>query len=191
DIAQPSGDTTAPQPADDTPAPQPSGDPVAPEPLNAAGATDPTGEPATLTPAVDPQDAPADPSASAPSTDMAPVAATALRSAAPETMAEPDPGDSPDGQARENDATPVEQEVFYTFTWAPRRRAGGQERGNAKKPGNRPPQQPQKGKKRRPPQSAKQDGKRGEKKPQPPRSREKPIDPDNPFAALMVLKEKR
>ncbi len=74
----------------------------------------------------------------------------------------------------------AETEVFYTFVW------GGRARGNRSR-GERPPQ---KGKARRGPGKA-AGGQGGKPKPaqsRPPK-RDKPIDPDNPFAAaLMGLK---
>ena len=98
-----------------------------------------------------------------------------------------DPSDAPPAQVggEAADAQP-ETEVFYTFTWAPRRQqnrgprreGGGVPRGEGK-PGGKP-----KGKPR---------GPKGPKsfaaKPAP-KSREKAIDPDNPFAALAALKGK-
>ncbi|OUS07096.1 disulfide oxidoreductase [Rhodobacterales bacterium 52_120_T64] len=72
-----------------------------------------------------------------------------------------------------------EVEVFFTFTWAPRRRPSAprnENRGKGKpkgKPrGKGKPDNRQKNSSARPPQ------------------KEKPIDPDNPFAALMALKNK-
>jgi ATP-dependent RNA helicase SUPV3L1/SUV3 len=98
-------------------------------------------------------------------------------------------------------AADPELEVFYTFTWAPRRQGGGRPRRDAGrasegerdggrprgKGGKRPPRQEGKGKpKGKPkPQGAKTFEAR------PPR-KEKPIDPDNPFAAaLMGLKDRK
>ena len=75
-----------------------------------------------------------------------------------------------------------EEEVYYTFTWAPRKRPADQGRQGAK-PGDKP--QGFKGKKGKKPRG-----------PKPQQSfsarpkRDKPIDPDNPFAALAALKEK-
>lgn len=98
----------------------------------------------------------------------------------------------------------VETEVFYTFTWAPRRRPGGRPRGDrpqqagdgARGRGGKPGGG-SKGK-----HGGKPGGKGGGKggprhdgpktfEARPPR-KEKPIDPDNPFAAaLMGLKTKK
>jgi len=120
----------------------------------------------------------------------------------------PDPVPEPEAEAFETDAAEPsgeagtdgaadgepEIEVFYTFTWAPRRRGGGRPRGDR-------PQGQGKGKPRGK-QGGKPGGKPGGKggprgdKPKsfearPPR-KEKPIDPDNPFAAaLMGLKDKK
>ncbi|KPQ17566.1 MAG: ATP-dependent RNA helicase SUV3 [Rhodobacteraceae bacterium HLUCCA09] len=93
----------------------------------------------------------------------------------------------------------AEVEVFYTFTWAPKRQGGGSRRGRDQQgKGGRPPK-PAGGERpraERGPKGAKGDKGRG--KPQgaknyearPPK-REKAIDPDNPFAAaLMGLKDK-
>ena len=102
-------------------------------------------------------------------------------------------------------------EVFYTFTWAPRRQGGGRPRHRDGQQGQRPAgrwsrnvraaSRAAKARARR-----RQDGKGGRDhkggkggKPQgaktyqarPPK-KEKPIDPDNPFAAaLMGLTEKK
>ncbi|WP_112323949.1 helicase-related protein [Oceanibium sediminis] len=125
------------------------------------------------------------------SSEPAPVEDTA--EATPDAPAEAGPEATTDVTAEtEADTTPespTEMEVFYTFTWAPPRRAG------------RP--QPQRGKGGgKPGGGAKPRGKgpkgRGGVKPQgaqnhsaPPPRREKKIDPDNPFAALMALKDKK
>jgi ATP-dependent RNA helicase SUPV3L1/SUV3 len=104
----------------------------------------------------------------------------------------------PDTEAEAAGAS-AEVEVFYTFTWAPRRQGGGSRgAGDRKGKGGRPPKQAGGDRPRgdRGPKGAKGDQGRG--KPQgaksyearPPK-REKPIDPDNPFAAaLMGLKDK-
>ncbi|WP_417249897.1 helicase-related protein [Celeribacter sp.] len=91
-------------------------------------------------------------------------------------------------EAPAEDAAP-EMEVFYTFKWAGNR--GGNRRG-----GNRPQGQKQGGKPKGKGKGPRRDGGgKGGNKPQtyaarPPR-REKPIDPDNPFAALAALKDKK
>ena len=76
-----------------------------------------------------------------------------------------------------------ETEVFYTFTLV-RRPSGGQRRGPPR--GERP-----KGKGKRPPKGAK-GGKPGDDKPRKfsarPEKKEKPLDPDSPFAILQKLK---
>ncbi len=111
----------------------------------------------------------------------------------PPTEVPETPTDSADAQTGED--TP-EQEVFYTFTWGGFARArGGKPRGE-RAGGDRP-----RGK-----QGAKPDGRKGGKpgrggprkgprdnKPKSYQSgpkKEKAIDPDNPFAALLALKEK-
>jgi len=105
--------------------------------------------------------------------------------------------------AIDGEATPVEVtgeaapapevEVYYTFTWAPRRRGGppqdGRKRsgGGAAGAGSGKPRRG--GKPGGKPGKGKRDGKPMHAKASPPR-REKPIDPDSPFAALAALKEK-
>jgi ATP-dependent RNA helicase SUPV3L1/SUV3 len=108
-----------------------------------------------------------------------------------------------------------EMEVFYTFTWAPRPRGGQGDRGNRRE-GNR--ESNREGGERKQggaPRGDKAGGNRGEKgdrkgggkprgkdnrKPKTentyhfearPPKKEKPIDPDNPFAVLMALKDKK
>ncbi|MGB0928441.1 MAG: helicase-related protein [Pikeienuella sp.] len=132
-------------------------------------------------------EAPVEPGAAAPVADAAPVEAA-------ETAAEP---------AAE---APVEQEVFYTFTIArrpqhnrgPRRDTGrneGGKDGEAKREGGRPRQGGKPGERprgkggKRPPK-----GKGGERDNNKPRTfsaapkRDKPMDPDSPFAILQKLK---
>ncbi|MXU63824.1 helicase-related protein [Oceanomicrobium pacificus] len=148
-------------------------------------------------PAVKPaaEDAPAD---AAPETEAA-AAETPDVDAAPEAVAA-EPAEAP--VAEEQLATPVaaeteagadgaaaaepEIETFYTFTWAPRRQGNrqrpegaGQGKGRrAQKAGGKPGG---KGKGRR-------EERKTEFKARPPR-KEKEIDPDNPFAALLALKD--
>ncbi len=91
---------------------------------------------------------------------------------------------APDGEA----APEVELETFYTFVWAPRRRSGPPPQGNrpqGKGQGPRGKGKPAKGKGA--PRGKREDA--GELKARPPK-KDKPIDPDNPFAALMALKGK-
>jgi ATP-dependent RNA helicase SUPV3L1/SUV3 len=81
-------------------------------------------------------------------------------------------------------------EVFYTFTRAPRSRQGQGPRKFTK-----PDAKPRRGKGGPKGKGAgKQGGKGGDRGPKthssrPPKT-DKPIDPDNPFAALMALKNK-
>ncbi|MEL6522431.1 MAG: helicase-related protein [Pseudomonadota bacterium] len=90
------------------------------------------------------------------------------------------------------DAAP-DIEIFYTFTWAPRRQANGRGRGrNDGAADGKPGKGKDRGKGK--PKGKRQDGKRTQGKPKmearPPK-KDKPIDPDNPFAAaLMGLKDK-
>jgi len=84
-------------------------------------------------------------------------------------------------EPKEADAEAVdpEVEVFYTFTWAPRRRPSAprnENRGKAKPKG-------------KPRGKGKPDNRQKNTSARPPKQ-EKPIDPDNPFAALMALKGK-
>ncbi len=113
--------------------------------------------------------------------------------AAPQETPIPDmpevPGDAPMA-ASEAEAAPEkaeaapEMEVFYTFTWAPRRQGGGN-KPRGERPQGKPRGKPGKGKGKRPAQDAQKSYQA-----RPPR-KEKPIDPDNPFAAaLMGLKDK-
>ncbi|NNU81398.1 hypothetical protein HMH01_13225 [Halovulum dunhuangense] len=108
--------------------------------------------------------------------------------------------DAPAPEAETAEATPPaepEIEVFYTFTWAPRQRARRQQGagGEGGKPegrqGNRPPRGERQGKPKgkgkgpKPPRDAAPKTAQA----RPPRA-EKPVDPDNPFAALLALKGK-
>jgi ATP-dependent RNA helicase SUPV3L1/SUV3 len=154
--------------------------------------------------------APAAPAAEAePSTDTAEAEAAPVADDAPaeapaepvvaDAVAEDTPAEAPEAAqdvvaeaAPSEDAAETEMEVFYTFTWAPRRQ------------NNRPPRREQGGQNagqnrgKGKPKGKRQDrgGKGGDNnKPQKfearPARKEKPIDPDNPFAAaLMGLKDK-
>ncbi|MGC9420042.1 MAG: helicase-related protein [Rhodovulum sp.] len=80
-----------------------------------------------------------------------------------------------------------EMEVFYTFSWAPRRRGGGHRPRGDKPQGKGKPRGKPKGKHGGGPRSDKPQSFQA----RPPR-KEKPIDPDNPFAAaLMGLRDKK
>ena len=79
-----------------------------------------------------------------------------------------------------------EMETFYVFVRGQRPRPEARpERRREAKPPKRKPQPPAEGEAKGPRPG--RDPRRGEKQPPPPRP-EKPIDPDNPFAALMALK---
>ncbi|MCK0166032.1 hypothetical protein MWU52_00555 [Jannaschia sp. S6380] len=99
---------------------------------------------------------------------------------------------APEGETTEpaepSDAdAPAESEVFYTFTWAPRR----QKRGPRREGGDAD-RAPRKGKpkgKSRGPKGGKGSD-RGPKTYESKPRRDKPVDPDNPFAALAALKDK-
>jgi len=82
-------------------------------------------------------------------------------------------------KAADAEPTEPEVEVFYTFTWAPRRRPSAprnENRGKGKPKG-------------KPRGKGKPDNHQKKFASRPPKQ-EKPIDPDNPFAALMALKGK-
>ena len=132
----------------------------------------------------------------------------------PEEVSVLAPPPAPEEPAAE--AAPVEMEVFYTFTWAPKPRFQRPERGNRPPQGERPKREGAGGDRPRRegggdrPQGERREGgkpkgggkggkpeRRDGGKPQgaktyesrPPRA-EKPIDPDNPFAVLAALKAK-
>jgi ATP-dependent RNA helicase SUPV3L1/SUV3 len=113
-----------------------------------------------------------------------------------ETVAEAAPApDGEVGEAPEAGAEGPEMEVFYTFTWAPPKRRPPQhtrrEEGQGQaKPGGRQGDKPR-GKQGGKGRKGGKDRDQGPKQhsARPPR-KEKPIDPDNPFAALMALKGK-
>ncbi len=87
-----------------------------------------------------------------------------------------------DVEPKDADAEPAEPEVevFYTFTWAPRRRPAAPRNENR---GKGKPKGKPRAKKGTP------DNRQQNFAARPPK-KEKPIDPDNPFAALMALKNK-
>ena len=113
-----------------------------------------------------------------------------VEAAAPEAPAEDTPVEAPaEAEATPDTAETVEAtaeapevEVFYTFTWAPRRPAGN-------KPAEGQQDRPR-GKGKRPnPKGGKKPGPRNHSASPKPKT-DKPIDPDNPFAALLALKGK-
>ncbi|GAA0288230.1 helicase-related protein [Rhodovulum strictum] len=119
--------------------------------------------------------------------------------AAPDAPVTEAPAPEPDAEPAPAEAAPepaaAEIEVFYTFAWAPQRKGGGQKpRGGERPQGKGKPGGRSDGK----PRGGKPKGKPGGPRPdrpqnfeaRPPR-KEKPIDPDNPFAAaLMGLRDK-
>ena len=116
--------------------------------------------------------------------------------ATPPTEVPPEMSGQTDAAAPAADAP--ELEVFYTFTWAPRRQNNrgprkDQGRDQARE-GDRPARKggkPQgKGGGRREGGKGKPAGDRGPKTYEAKPKRDKPIDPDNPFAALAALKDK-
>lgn len=102
--------------------------------------------------------------------EVAPVAEAQADTPAAETEPTADAAAAPD-------AADAEMEVFYTFRWVPKKRPADQGR-------NQRPQGKGKGKK---PQGG---GKPKVHSSKPAAKKDKPIDPDNPFAALMALKGK-
>ncbi|PTW50634.1 helicase-related protein [Rhodovulum kholense] len=178
--------------AADAPADQPAD--ATPEAPSSEAATEPM-----------PNAAPDSPAPDANVDSVADTGADSAVDAEPETAAEP---------ATETEAAPAEDaemEVFYTFTWAPRRRPGGgrprgdgaqggQDRGQGDGPRGRGGKGGGKhgGKGGKHGGGGKPGGKGGPRhdgpktfEARPPR-KEKPIDPDNPFAAaLMGLKTKK
>jgi ATP-dependent RNA helicase SUPV3L1/SUV3 len=130
---------------------------------------------------VKPQAAPAE------AADAAPEGEATAAEAAPEVAEET--ADAPaEGQEAPAEA---ELDVFYTFTWGGNRGARQQNRGGGKQ--RRDGGAPSKGRRQGKPGS-KQGGKPRQDKAKSfqarPPKKEKAIDPDNPFAALMALKEK-
>ncbi|MGB3406500.1 MAG: helicase-related protein [Jannaschia sp.] len=109
---------------------------------------------------------------------------------------EPDgsaPAEQPDGTAIATDDTAGhEVETFFTFTWAPKRSATRGPRREGGKQADRPQQGAKAAGKargdkpggKRPPKGGDRGPKTYEARPK----REKPVDPDNPFAALAALK---
>jgi ATP-dependent RNA helicase SUPV3L1/SUV3 len=116
-------------------------------------------------------------------------------------LPETGPGEAQDGAAHAGEQReaqedgPQELEVYYLFTRASRRRPDRPARAERKprEDGRKPPRSEEK---RHPGKSRQGDG--GSRKPEPKREerpsparaprQDKPIDPDNPFAALMALK---
>ncbi|MCA0043045.1 helicase-related protein [Celeribacter litoreus] len=99
----------------------------------------------------------------------------------------------PEGVAADASVAEAETEVFYTFTWGGNR--GGQNRGPRRQQGGDRPQGKKGGGKPKGKGGPRRDGGKGNQQPKTfsarPPKKEKPIDPDNPFAALMALKDKK
>ncbi|GAA3854134.1 helicase-related protein [Celeribacter arenosi] len=135
--------------------------------------------------------------ANIPDEGVAPSAQTAPDAPEGDAIAEVAGGETPVGQPADAAIEGPEMEVFYTFQWAgnrgARNRQGG--RSNDKQGQGKPGQ----GGKPRGKGGPRRDGGkgRGAGKDQPktfsarPPKQEKPIDPDNPFAALLALKDKK
>lgn len=85
------------------------------------------------------------------------------------------------GEFGEEPKQEPEMETIYTFRWKGRPRVDRKQAGSGKRPGNFKKSKSNSGKGR--------DKSRNQKSYKPQKA-EKPIDPDNPFAALMALKEK-
>jgi ATP-dependent RNA helicase SUPV3L1/SUV3 len=100
-----------------------------------------------------------------------------------------DKGSAAGSGAGGDDAAP-EMETFFTFTWAPRRQAGqGQRRdgaGQGQRPRGKGKPKGRSGPKGKAPAKG---GERGPKTYEARPKRDKPVDPDNPFAALAALKD--
>ncbi|TMV95013.1 hypothetical protein FGG78_02490 [Thioclava sp. BHET1] len=141
---------------------------------------------------------PADPAKPASEAATAPEADSPDAASAP-SASESQPDTAPAAEEAPADAAPAEAEsapeveTFYTFTWAPRPRAnprgprrdgGNSDAPRGERKGGRP--QGKKGKKGGKPEGG---GTRNFEA-RPPR-KEKPIDPDNPFAVLAALKDKK
>jgi len=150
----------------------------------------------------------ADVSEAAPATDLAQDAAPAAEAGEPVAA---DPAETTSGDGAPSDAeaaqtgpetapetgpeTGPESEVFYTFTWAPVKKRPHHTRndtphrdGNRDKSGDKTGERSKGKPKQRGRKSGKDAGPKAHSA-KPPRV-EKPIDPDNPFAALMALKDK-
>ncbi|MBY6201153.1 disulfide oxidoreductase [Maritalea mobilis] len=157
------------------------------------GATVPTGLEGADTPDPEaptevPDDTPAETPVEAPSEAPA---------EAPTEMPDETPSEAPATPPAETPETGAEpeMEVFYTFAWAPRRRAGGAPRDRADAGRGTPGGKPKSGRKQG---GGKPRGKGGKPKhgdkprsfSSAPKKKEKAIDPDNPFAALAALKDR-
>ena len=141
-------------------------------------------KPATAEPAAAPE---AEATAAEPAVE-APEEPAAEAAAPAEAEAEaPAPEEAP---ADTSEAAEPEVEVFYTFTWAPRRQGKPRrDRGEQRPQGQGKGRGKPKPKGKRPPQEG--GGKPRTFQARPPK-KEKPIDPDNPFAAaLMGLKDRK
>jgi ATP-dependent RNA helicase SUPV3L1/SUV3 len=201
------------------PAPEPEAPvdaaPTPPEAAAAPGEAAPTPSPAPETPgagtpeAGTPEDAtgdsqPAEPPEAAPEAASAPAetpAAEAPGAPEPEAPAAPAPEATPEEAPAEPEAgakaAEPELQTYYVFTWAPRPRGGRGPRRDAKGEGGKPrgkggkPSGPPRGKGKG--KGGPRDDKPREFAAAPPaakKRREKEPDPDSPFAALAVLKNK-
>jgi ATP-dependent RNA helicase SUPV3L1/SUV3 len=158
------------------------------------GDAPPTGLDGADTPDPMPQEVQAELLGEAPDLPPGEAPADMLSEAPPETPTEV-PGDTPPEIEAE---AATEIEVFYTFTWAPRRRGGDRPQRRAEGGGGKPRGERPKGGggKQRGKGGKGPGGKGGRDRQEGPRTftarPEKPakVDPDNPFAVLAALKDK-
>jgi ATP-dependent RNA helicase SUPV3L1/SUV3 len=162
----------------------------------------PTGLEGSDTPDPAPQEVPGDAPSETPPAPPSETPVDVPPEAPPETPSEV-PGDMPPEAPPQESTTQAEPEleVFYTFTWAPKRRGGGgprrgdgqagrPERSKSARPG-KPGGKPHgkgKGKGGKPPEGGRKDGPRTYSA-RPDRPGKK-VDPDSPFAVLAALKDK-
>jgi ATP-dependent RNA helicase SUPV3L1/SUV3 len=181
--------------------------PGAEEPASASGApetideslagelpqTAPTGLEGADTPDPSPQEVPVGPPPEAPPEPPSETPADQPDETPSETPTEV-PGETPGEVPPDNpgdpgeDSAAAEAEVFYTFTWAPKRRGGDRPQRKADAGAGKP-----RGKK---PRSGKPKGKGGKPQGEKPKTYSskpergaKKVDPDSPFAVLAALKD--
>jgi ATP-dependent RNA helicase SUPV3L1/SUV3 len=149
----------------------------------------PTGLEGADTPDPTPQEVPVKPPSETPAEPPSETPADQPNETPSETPTEV-PGDTPGEVPPDNpgDIAAEDTEVFYTFTWAPKRRGGDRPQRRADAGGGKP-----RGKK---PRSGKPKEKAGKPPADKPRTysakpdRSKKVDPDNPFAVLAALKKR-
>ncbi|MEM9010424.1 MAG: helicase-related protein [Pseudomonadota bacterium] len=161
--------------------------PATPEPNAQAEAAEPTAEASVAEPG--PTEAPeaeaaAAPPAEAPQAEASDAAPAPEAGEVTETTAALEPAEE---VTPAPEPTEEEVEVVFTFTWAGRSDGAGQRRRRA---GGEGRQKPPRAKRKAP-----KGGPKAERDPvkasaRPPRKQETAVDPDNPFAALLALKDK-